>query len=192
MAKDINKISNKDLDKMISKLESKIDKKGKKKKHKKKKSKEHYNFYWNKYMEELGVKRDNVDIATWSKGKTVDKLKNEYGIDYRECYNLDTSIAIYIYSRLMLYKENTITDLEYEKQDFGDFNGTLKEAIDIVLTGLRLYLADENTDKKEYLDKCKEYLSIDKVDDTFKYMAKCKVFKKAMNMLAEIGPALWD
>ena len=128
MAKDINKISNKDLDKMISKLESKIDKKGKKKKHKKKKSKEHYNFYWNKYMEELGVKRDNVDVATWSKGKTVDKLKNEYGIDYRECYNLDISIAIYIYSRLMLYKENTITDLEYENKDFGDFNGTLKEA----------------------------------------------------------------
>ena len=184
------------IEKMIKKLTKKINKSKKKNKKKHKKNKKEYstkyNFYWNKYLEELGLDRDNVDITTWGYGKNTEKIIKEIGIDYRECYNLDASIAMYIYSRLKLYKKYTIVDLNYEKQDFGDFNGTLEEAIDIVLKGLKLYIKNGSSSDKEYIDKCQKYLGLKEVDDKFKFMAVSLVFRRAIRMFAEIGPALWD
>ena len=170
---------------------SKKNKKNKNKLEKIKNEKHKYNYYWNKYIEDLGYKYEETDIRTWVMGKNTRKIKKKTGIDYRECYNLDDSIAMYIYSRLKAYKRYTITDLEYEDKDYGEFNGTLKEGIDIVLKGLKLYLKDNHV-KENYLDKCKKYLGIEEVPDYFSLTAPCMVFSKAMKVLADIGPALWD
>ena len=183
----------KTVDEMIADLCKNIDKKQKKSKNRKSKVKKKYkyNYYWNKYVEELGLKYDDIDITNWTLGKNAKKIKKKTGVDYRECYNFDMSVALYIYSRLKAYKKYTIADLEYEEKYYGNYRGTLKSAIDIVLNGLKLYVKDEAHDKK-YLDKCQKYLGLEEVPEHFNMLAPSMVFYKAMNMFAEIGPAIWD
>jgi hypothetical protein len=149
-----------------------------------------YNFYWNKYLKDLGCNRNNIDPTKFSRSSKTKKLKEKTGIDYRECYNLDMSIAVYIYSRLSLYKDHTITDLRYEEKDYGDYHGFLDDAINVVLTGLRLYIRQSDTEK--YLKKCQKYLDLETRPDFFQYTAAELSYKKAMNMFANIAPYLWD
>lgn len=158
------------------------------------KKKEKYNFYWNKYLEDIGLKRETSDITKYSKSKRLKKRKKKTGIDYRECYNLDISIAAYIYSRLKAYRKHTISDLESKEDDFGDYHGTLKGAIDIVLKGLKLTLQPEGwgSSQNKYLKKCQKYLNLTKTDDKFKCQAQSLVYKKALTMLSEIAPYLWN
>ena len=185
-------VKNKTIDKLAKILGQKVNKKSKKKSKFEMHYRDKYNFYWNKYIEDLNLKRANIDVSAWGRSQKIKKLKKKTGIDYRECHNLDNSIALYVYSRLKCYKEYTIADLEYEAKDYGDFHGTLKEAIDIVLKGLKLYLKRDEYSVDKYMKKCQKYLQYEEVEDNFNYMAAGLVYSKAMKTLADIGPALWD
>ena len=161
----------------------------------KKKDSERYNYYWNKYARKLGLSRSNIDVTTWSIGKRGRKIKSKTGVDFRECYNLDHTLALYIYSRLKAYKKYTVCDLEYDKdRDFGDVHGTMRQAIDEVLKGLKLYLKEQTvmTGDEKYLDKCKEYLGLTEVDETFEWKAPLLVCRRAFIILADLVPSLWD
>lgn len=149
---------------------------------------------YNKYLEEIGVKPERYDYKSWRKGKYTKKIKKETGLDFREVYNFDLSVAYYIYSRLQLFKEHTNTDLEYTSNKWGTFEGTLKEAIERVCKGLKLYIKDDTSDEK-YNKKCAKYLGInyDDIDDPMeKAELPYKVYKEALHLFAEIASSIWD
>ena len=170
-------------------------KKNSKKKKKRLKHKYEYNYYWNKYAEKLGLSHSNTDITTWALGKRYKKIKDKTGVDFRECFEFDMTLVLFIYSRLKAYKKYTICDLNYDlDRDFGDVHGTMGEAIDEVLKGLKLYLQEHrvSSGNDKYLNKCKKYLKITEVDETFKYKAPLLVCRRAFIILADLVPSLWD
>lgn len=169
--------------------------KHKKIKRKKIKYRKKYNHYWNKYAKKLGLSRSNTDITTWSFGKMGKKIKKKTGIDFRECYDFDHTLALFIYSRLKVYKKYTVCDLHYDKdRNFGDVHGTMGQAIDEVLKGLKLYLKEQTvmTGDEKYLNKCKKYLKLTEVDETFVYKAPVLVCRRAFIILADLVPSLWE
>lgn len=148
---------------------------------------------YNKYLEDLGLTRDDYDYTTWTEGKKLKKIRKKTGLDFRACYNFDNTIAFYLYSMLKLYSKYTITALDYEKCQYGDFYGTLGEAIRQVRKGLKLYIKYgfsmiSLTDKQK--GKVAKYLGVS-IDD-LKEDALISVYKKAMHLYADIAPYIWD
>lgn len=148
---------------------------------------------YNKYLEELGIPREEYDYTTWGNCKRLRKIKKKTGLDFRECYQFDSTLAYYLYSMLKLYTKYTVTDLEYEKQTFGDFEGTLNDAIKQVCKGLKLYIKYDfliTSMTKKQKKKVAKYLGVS-IDD-LNYGSMVEVYKKALHLFADIAPCIWD
>ena len=61
------------------------------------------------------------------------KEREEYGFDNRETWNLDRIFIEWIYTRVMMYKECCILDLNYHKFAYKDLELTESEIIDKIL-----------------------------------------------------------
>lgn len=155
-----------------------------------------YTSYWNKYIKGLKCNREDIDITKWSKNNDIKKIQKRTGLDFRECYSLDMSIAMYLYSRLSLYKDYTIVDLEQTECEFENHKSTLRECINFVLKGLKFYIEDDKfipSDKR--LKKYIEYLELSE-EEIINIESKCDViylvYTKALRVLSYIAPLLWD
>ena len=154
-----------------------------------------YSRYWTKYIEQLNINRDDVDISKWGTGTTNKKILKETGMDFRECYNFDVYEACHIYSHIKLYMDYTVTDLSYDERDFGKFHGTLRQALCKILEGLELFLCSDRrySNEAEYLKKCADYVHFfDNSIEIEKYSAEYKVLIQAMHLYAEVLPSIWD
>lgn len=126
----------------------------------------------NKYLEEIGLDKGQYGLY---KPKRTDKRRKEwkiqrkeYGFDERETWNLNGTMAEWIYSHLMMFTEigGKTVDLNYNTFEYNDRNFTLYEAIEYIK------------------DRCREYLLCPSFENDEK-------MTDALHLLAVIFPALW-
>lgn len=115
----------------------------------------------NKYIKDLGIKKKDTPWG-WdgNKEKKV-KWKNQrkiYGFDTRETYSLDLTYAIWLYSRVKMYKEvaDKIVDLSCHKFMIDDKEYTQIEIIDQILENTEIYLTSSADDNMKKLIKAAE------------------------------------
>ena len=90
--------------------------------------------------------------------------RRKYGFDSRETWSLNTTFYIWLYERLMMYKEkaNEIVDLTWHKFEYKGETLTQIECIDRMIEGCKIYIQnsyDYEIDK-EKLEKVKEVAEI--------------------------------
>ena len=121
-----------------------------------------------KYLKDIGVKKGETP-QTWyhdKKDPREEKWAKQrliYGFDDRETWSLDHTFCLWIYERLMMFKEVNIIDTDFHKYEFKGREITFTECIEIMLEGFRIGI--EGHDYKE--DK------YEKIDDAFKVFALC-------------------
>lgn len=126
----------------------------------------------NKYLEEIGLKEGQYGLykpkRTDKRRKEWKKQRKEYGFDERETWNLNGTMAEWIYSHLMMFTEigGKTVDLNYNTFEYNDRNFTLYEAIEYIK------------------DRCREYLLCPSFENGEK-------MTDALHLLAVIFPALW-
>ena len=105
----------------------------------------------NKYLDDLRIPIEEYGTNfVKDNGRRSRKWKKErkiYGFDNRETWNLDSTFAEWLYSRLMMYKEVNIVDLTHYKFIFEGKEYTQIEAIDHICEACKGYLLDRNNDK---------------------------------------------
>lgn len=103
----------------------------------------------NEYLKKIGINEEN-----WLFKEK--REEDENGFVYQEFFNLDTTLAMYIYSHLCYFKENCNVGhpgrLTAEKWD---------EILDIMIEGFKLYLQSDNYDEvkpkeRHYISKNRE------------------------------------
>lgn len=90
-----------------------------------------------KYLDDLGIPineygtnfmpDDDFRASLWA------EEREEYGFDNRETWNLNSIFIEWIYTRVLMYKEYSIVDLNYHKFPYKDSEITQGEAIDKIL-----------------------------------------------------------
>lgn len=107
-----------------------------------------------KYLDELGI--DIEDYGTNfvadddSRAKEWEKERKEYGFDNRETWNLNITFIEWIYTRIMLYKEQSCVDTSYYRIPYKDKLITQEEAMDQVLSLSKEILIDTDDDELYY------------------------------------------
>ena len=126
----------------------------------------------NKYLEEIGLDKGQYGLympkRTDKRRKEWKIQRKEYGFDERETWNLNGTMAEWIYSHLMMFTEigGKTVDLNYNTFEYNDRNFTLYEAIEYIK------------------DRCREYLLCPSFENDEK-------MTDALHLLAVIFPALW-
>ena len=86
-----------------------------------------------------------------------------YGFDYRDIFNMDVSFAEWLYSHMLMYRENSV---HYDSMNVVDFEGseyTIEEAVNCIIETVGQYL------KYEYY-----------VDAHFKYITRHPLIGKVI------------
>ena len=113
-----------------------------------------------KYLDDLGIPINeygtNFMEDTDPRAESWAKEREEYGFDNRETWNLNSIFIEWIYTRVLMYKEYSIVNLDYHKFPYKNSKITQGEAIDKILELakeillLRDYLWDEEKEKIVY------------------------------------------
>jgi len=90
------------------------------------------------YCRLLENKEDDRE-ANWEKERQI------YGFDNRETWSLDFTFYLWLYERLMMYKEigGQTVDLTYHRLEYKNKEYTQLELIDEMLTRLRFCFSEE-------------------------------------------------
>lgn len=95
----------------------------------------------NVYLSELGIPR-----AIYAGNFVTEKKRYrmyqryQYGFDYRDIYNLDTSFAEWLYSHMRMYRENSIHDDAMHTVIFEENKFSIEEAVDWIIKKSGEYL----------------------------------------------------
>lgn len=126
----------------------------------KKKKKRKNTHYGRKYLEDIGIKYYDTPQGLCEKPhEKKDKNYNRkkwheerliYGFDERETWCLYHTVNLFLYERLMYFKEigGQTIDLSYHKIEYQDVEYTLSELIDKMIEGLRLDITLDDYDDK--------------------------------------------
>lgn len=123
----------------------------------------------NKYLDDLGIPQNQYgtnfcDERTDKRAKRWEEQKKIYGFDDRETWNLNTIFVEWLYSRLMMYKEEAskIVDLTFYKFTWKEKEVTQIEAIDILIEECKFYLlnCDETDKEKEAVERIQEAIKL--------------------------------
>lgn len=114
----------------------------------------------NKYIEDLGVKfKDTPDSWVDKTNKKIINQREIYGFDESETWSLDTTFAIWLYSRVKMFKEkaSNMIKLDFHKFLIDGKEYTQIEVIDQILANTGEYLTSgTNTDDLNKLVKATE------------------------------------
>lgn len=109
-----------------------------------------------KYLDDIGVvdrpdtfRPDDERQPKWKEEREI------YGFDSRETWALNHTFYLWLYERLMMYKEIAIVDLTFHKFDYSGNSYTQIELIDAMLERLKFSFSDEYRD---YEDEQWEYV----------------------------------
>ena len=95
----------------------------------------------NKYLEDLGISIKNHG-SHFIKDRKIKQFieRRKYGFDCRQIVNMDIIFAEWLYSRLMMYKEQTMDDLTFNSVEFEGGTYTIEQSIDKILSDTKEYL----------------------------------------------------
>lgn len=128
-----------------------------------------------KYLTDIGVSNwidsDNETLATYER---YDKLAEYaghqyvYGVDPRECYDVEESLYEYVYCLLMQYKLDAkgIIDLHYHAIEYNGINWYQDEIIDRCLNAIKQWLKFKERVYPFYLGEALD----NEVKDSFKLL----------------------
>lgn len=125
------------------------------------------------YIDKLGISYSETPQGWNAADSRQDKWKEartKYGFDERETWSLYYTMDLFLYERLMMYKEVNCVDLEFHKFKYKDEILTLKECIDRMIKGLELDLIIPEYDKKRMEDK--EIMKA--IDDVYPIYSLCR------------------
>ena len=129
----------------------------------------------NKYIEDLGIKREDYGSNFVKKGKIQRFIERRmYGFDYRDTINMDLMWAEWIYSRLTMLMEQTYDDLTSDSVEFEGEIYTIEQAFERIRKASRDYL----------YYWILEYLDGKKTEDEVKDI--CNEMKAATRLWAEV------
>lgn len=104
-----------------------------------------------KYIDELGITYEKTPQG-WNTGindprmDTWMKQRDTYGFDERETWGLTYAFELWLYERLLMYKEVNCIDTEFHKITYKGETITFGQALDRMIDGLRLSLQGESYD----------------------------------------------
>lgn len=105
----------------------------------------------NKYIKDLGINEENTPWGWDINDKRKKEQCDAYGFDERETWALNLTFAMWLYSRVSMFKEKAskIIKLDYHKFTIDDKEYTQIEMIDLILENTESYLksSDNNDDK---------------------------------------------
>ena len=85
--------------------------------------------------------------------------KETYGVDPRECWNLDHTFIIWLYNRLKIYDRDNIIDTNYRRIEINGKTLTIQGWIDNMISLCEEMLLDDEARKtEELLDIFKEVI----------------------------------
>lgn len=95
----------------------------------------------NKYLEDLGISIKKYG-SHFIKDRKIKRFieRRKYGFDSRQIVNMDIIFAEWIYSRLMMYKEQTMDDLTFSSVEFEGSIYTIEQSINKILSVTKEYL----------------------------------------------------
>ncbi len=129
-----------------------------------------------KFLEDEGLEPHEYSInfleKTDNRIKNYQKIKEEYGVDPRETWNLDMQFAYWIFTRCKMYLKEANINLSYHKFDFESKTYTQEEAINQIIEWTKPYLKKYSCSLEE---EPKVYAD----------------FQKACRLWAVIVPAMW-
>jgi hypothetical protein len=108
-----------------------------------------------KYLDDLNIPINEYGTNFISdyhdcRAKSWFKEREEYGFDNRETWNLDRIFIEWIYTRVMMYKEHCLVDLDYYKFTYKDLEYTQGGVIDKILELAKEILLDTDNDELFY------------------------------------------
>ena len=73
----------------------------------------------NKYLDDLGISIKNYG-SHFIRDRKIKRFieRRKYGFDCRQIVNMDIIFAEWLYSRLMMFKEQTMDDLTFNSVEF--------------------------------------------------------------------------
>lgn len=101
-----------------------------------------------KYLDDIGV-TDRWDTWVQENGLPSPRQLEEqavYGFDNRETYALDYAFYLWLYERLMMYKEVAAVNLEFHKFEYDGQTFTQLQLIDRMLDDLRFIFREDYND----------------------------------------------
>ena len=101
-----------------------------------------------KYLNNIGIKDDFMELAHDRRKEVWDKEIEEYGFAEYETWCLDFHFYCWLYERLKMYLEVNCVDLNYHRFNYEDKEYTQKELIDKMLYGCELALFEGCKHKK--------------------------------------------
>lgn len=102
-----------------------------------------------KYLNDIGVSDDFMDLAGDSRWEIWNKDIETYGFPEYETWALDFYFYIWLYERLKMYLEVNCVDLSYHKFTYKDGQDyTQGELIDKIIYGCELAILEECKHKK--------------------------------------------
>lgn len=128
----------------------------------------------NKYIENLGISIKNYG-SHFIKDRKIKRFleRRKYGFDSRQIVNMDIIFAEWIYSRLTMFKEQTVDDLNFNSVEFEGQIYTIEQAINRIIEASKGYLLQfEKTDTSD-----------EKIEQKV-----CREMKSATYLWAEIMP----
>lgn len=129
-----------------------------------------------KYLKDIGVKEDEMSqnwLPDEKRQVKWEKQRQKYGFDEREIWSLDITYCMWLYERLMMFKD--INKLENTtKNKYGKYKYTEYECVCFILECLKAYI------------KAKPYLIGQKINNKI-----YKNMRKAHKLLGHILPILW-
>lgn len=95
----------------------------------------------NKYLDDIGIKINNYG-SNFIKDRKIQRFfeRRKYGFDFRETINMDLMFAEWLYSRLMMLKEQTMDNLSFHSIEFEGEKYTIEQAINQILNITKDYL----------------------------------------------------
>lgn len=116
-----------------------------------------------KYLDDLNIPIDKYGTNfmpddDWRASSWAEE-REEYGFDNRETWNLDRIFIEWIYTRVMMYKEYSVVDMNYHKIKYKDTEITQGEAIDKILELAKEILLDVDNGEMFY-DNSREICDI--------------------------------
>lgn len=137
-----------------------------------------------KYLDDIGVvdRPDKWGSRHDKRRKDWHEQRLKYGFDERETWSLDSTFYIWLYERLMMYKEaaSEIVDLTYHKFKYKTEEYNQMEVIDRMLSLLKSIIAPEKEDDSSDYAEC---LARDR--------AVVEMKKEVAELWALVLPAMW-
>ena len=95
----------------------------------------------NKYLDDIGIKINNYG-SNFIKDRKIQRFfeRQKYGFDFRETINMDLMFAEWLYSRLMMLKQQTMDNLSFHSIEFEGEEYTIEQAINQILNNIKDYL----------------------------------------------------